>query len=182
SQYAYAFDGRGTIHVVSVATGADRSVAVHTPADTAAGIQVEDFDGRYADFGVFSTSGHPHGIWRIDLTGAAVTPLAQVSDVFAVRNGSAWIGYLDPHDPNPPQLPQGGESVLFNSIVQVNLTTGVRTTWFYRPGQSVELLAIDGSGKPVVSARSGPDFVSSAAEIRRLDEPLSGGEDNGELV
>jgi hypothetical protein len=42
---------------------------------------------------------------------------------------------------------------------------------------------VDGSGRPIVTVNDGPDFLrTSQEEVRRLDEPLSGGEDNGELV
>lgn len=179
--YAYATN-TPTIQVVSVADGTTTSITVKTPSDTATGIVVEGFDGRNAYFSLGSIEGHPTGMWKIDVTSGAVTALVQVTDVFAVREGSAWVGYLDPHDTNPPVLPSGGEGQLFDSIVQINLTTGARTTWFYRPGQSVSLLAIDDSGRPVVMAKTGPDNFSAGGEIRRIDEPLSGGENGGELV
>jgi hypothetical protein len=180
---AYAYGTKtGTIHVVSVADGTNRSIAVTTPKDTSPGIVVEEFDGRNAYFSLGSITGRPAGMWRIDVTSGSITPLAQVTDVFAVRDGSAWIGYLDPHDTNPPRLPPQGEGALYDTIVRVNLTTGARTTWFYRPGQSVVLRDVDSSGRPIVLVNPGPDYLAAGGELRRLGEPLSGGEDNGELV
>ena len=37
-----------------------------------------------------------------------------------------------------------------DSIVRVNLTTGAKTTWFYRPGFQVEFMGFDSSGAPVM--------------------------------
>ena len=89
-----------------------------------------------------------------------MTSLGQLEDIFEVRDGSAWIGYLDPHDPTPPHA----QSVVpqFDSIVAVNLATGARTTWFYRPGQSVRLAAIDQSGCARTSSfLDRPEFKSA---------------------
>lgn len=180
--YAFAnppFGGSDqSIDVVTVATGGVQRFSVKVPSDGT--WQVGDFDGQYV-YLVDELDGRlPTGIWRLDAKSGALVALAQLQNVFAVRSGSAWIGYVDPHDPNPPQAAGGP---LFDSLVQVNLATGARTTWFYRPGFSVWLLGIDGAGRPVVGVSSGPTFNPSPPdELRRLTDPLSGGEDNGDLI
>ncbi len=185
--YAYSTIGDSisagaTIHVVSVASGTERTFKIAIPdVGAAAGLGVEDFDGSGVYFGVEQVENYPAGVWRLDLGSGNITALAQVANVFAVRDGYAWIGYVDPHDPNPPSAPASVH--FFDSLVQVKLTTGARTTWFYRPGVAVTLFALDGQGRPVVYIDDGPDPMQPATtELRRLTEPLSGGEDNGELI
>lgn len=178
---SYAYGSGGTIQVVTVSTAAATTFKITVPSVAAdLNVRVVSFDGRYAAYLVLGPDSYLPGIWRLDTAGGAMTSLGQLEDIFEVRDGSAWIGYLDPHDPTPPHA----QSVvpLFDSIVAVNLATGARTTWFYRPGQSVRLVAIDQSGRPIVTVKPGPDYLAPGGEIRRLDEPLSGGEDNGELV
>ncbi|HMC69806.1 MAG TPA: hypothetical protein VKJ07_11685 [Mycobacteriales bacterium] len=187
ASYAYATTGAAsadgvTFHVVSVASGAERTITVPVPNVGAAnGADVEDFDGTSIYFAVTQVEGYPTGVWRLETGTGKVSAMQRVENVFAVRNGSAYIGYADPHDANPPSVPASIR--LFDSLVQVDLATGARTTWFYRPGFAVWLSALDAAGRPVVAVSGGPNFVINPPdELRRLNDPLSGGEDNGDLV
>ena len=181
ASYAYGIsDAAGsTIHVVSVASATERTFKITVPSPaTQPEIQVKDFDGRSAYYVLQPPDGYPRGTWRLDTSTGQMFPMAQLDNVLAVRAGSAWIGYLDPHD-STTQWPR---SILnpFDSIVQVNLASGARTTWVYRPGQEVFLLAVDASGRPLVEASLGPDFTKG--EVRRIEVPVSGSESNGQLV
>lgn len=188
ASYAYVTTGASsadgaTIHVVTVATGAERTVKIAIPevAGAPVGVQLDDYDGSTAYFSVGQMENYPTGEWKVDLSSGHVTAMAQVGNVFAVRDGSAWSGAVDPGDPNPPTAPASVH--FFDSIVQVDLRTGSQTTWFYRPGVAVTLLAVDAAGHPIVEVDEGPDFMRpTTTEIRRLNEPLSGGEDNGDLI
>lgn len=187
ASYAYVTIGASsadgaTIHVVTVATATERTVKIAVPdVGAAVGVQLDDYDGTAAYFSVEQMENYPTGVWRVDLASGRITQASQVSNIFAVRDGFAWVGAVDPHDPNPPTAPASVH--FFDSIVQVNLTTGAQTTWFYRPGVAVRLVAVDASGRPIVVVNGGPDFMSNTQfEFRRLNEPLSGGEDNGDLI
>jgi hypothetical protein len=178
------YDGAAgaTVHVVTVATGAERAFSVSANSVGAqTGVALLDYDGRSVYLAGEQMESYPMGVFRLDLGTGKVSRMSQVDNIFAVRDGSAWIGSVDPHDPSPPTAPASVH--LYDTLVQVNLTTGAQTTWFYRPGVSVSLLDVDASGRPIVTVNDGPDFLSIAqVELRRLSDPLSGGEDNGELI
>jgi hypothetical protein len=185
ARYAYAAGATsaqdGVIHVVTVATGADRTFNVKVPSVGApAGVEVEDFDGTYVYFVVAQFEGYPSGTWSLDVTSGAVKAMARVDNVMAVKDGFAWIGAVDPHDPSPPQVPASRR--LFDTIVRVDLASGARIPWIYKPGQGVLLDAVDSLGRAVITVASPPDFAFYGGEIRRVDNPVSGGENNGELV
>jgi hypothetical protein len=90
--YAYGTN-TSSIRVVTVGTGGEQTVTVRTPTDSGAGIVVEDFDGTSAYFALNSILGHPQGIWRIEVATAGVESMVQVSNVFAVRDGSAGLDF-----------------------------------------------------------------------------------------
>jgi len=73
----------------------------------------------------------------------------------------------------PPTQAQGGQ--LFDSLVQVNMTTGAETTWIYRPGEAVSLIGLDNSRHPVVSVSHGPVFNPSTGTVFLLGSPGDGG-------
>lgn len=174
--YAYATLGQKTIQVVSVGTGTVRTFNANVTTPGSIGLAVEDVEGSSVYFATVFPDGPAAGVWRLDLSSGTVTQVAQLADVFAVRDGFAWVGYQDPHDPNPPKADSAFP--LFDSLVRVDLATGQRTTWDYRPGDSVSVAAVE-NGKVVVHIF---DPSSAGNEIRLLSGPVSGGEDNGELV
>lgn len=175
--YAYSSLGEKTIHVVSVATGTERTFNTNVEAPGSTGIFVEEVEGSSVYFAARYMEGPATGLWRLDLSSGAVTMVMQLTNLFAVRDGFAWVGYLDPHDPNPPQSAAGYP--LFDSLVRVDLSTGQRTTWDYRPGHSLGVSAANGA--EVVVLVFDPTTPANN-EIRLLTAPVSGGEDNGELV
>jgi len=185
SSYAYATTGASssqgaTFHVVNASTATQKTFTVAVPDVGAAnGVQVVDYDGSGVYFVVTEFEGYPVGVWRLDASTGKVTSLARVANVMAVRGGYAWGGAVDPHDPSPPRVP--ASRPLFNSIVQVNLSSGAQTEWFYSPGRSETLLGL-ASGRPVINIGDGPEFPAVGGEIRLLDHPSSGAEDTGQLV
>ena len=112
---------------------------------------------------VTQVESYPTGVWRLDAQTGKVTALARVANVMAVSEGYAWGGAVDPHDSSPPKVPASRE--LFDSIVQVNLSNGAQTTWFYSPGRSETLLGV-ASGRPVLNIGDGPDFLPFGGEVR----------------
>jgi len=182
SSYAYATTGasQATFHIVNASAGTQKTFDVGVPnVGAAGGVQVMDYDGTGVYFVVTQLVGYPVGAWRLDAGTGKVTALARVANVMAVHGGYAWGGAVDPHDASPPQVP--GTRTLFNSIVQVNLSNGAQTQWFYSPGRSETLLGL-ASGRPVINIGDGPDFPAVGGEIRLLDHASSGAEDTGQLL
>jgi hypothetical protein len=184
--YAYATIGASitdgaTIHVVDIRSGADKTFHWAIPgAGAPNGVQVMDYDGASVYLVVTQFEQYPQGVWRLDVGTGKVAALAQVGNVLAVRGGYAWAGGDDPHDPNPPKVAASRE--LFDSITQVNLSTGARIPWYYTPGRSEYLLGLATAGWPVVNISDSPDYPPYGGEIRLVPEPHVDGESNGELV
>lgn len=165
--YAYvtpSFGGtQSTVNVVTVATGIERRLKVNIP------VHLDTFDGRYAYL-------VGQGVWRMDTTTGALNQVSLEPSTILVRGGNLWVGRVNPADPSPPkalpariELPQGGR--LFDSIAQLNLTTGTETTWIYSPGEEVFLLGLDAAGHPVVSVSHGPDFSAWLDTVLVLNRP-----------
>jgi hypothetical protein len=184
SSYAYATGASSspgaTFHIVNSSAATQKTFTVAVPNVGAAnGVQVMAYDGSGVYFVVTQVEGYPVGVWRLDAGTGKVTALARVANVMAVRGGYAWGGAVDPHDPSPPRVPASRS--LFNSVVQVNLSNGAQTQWFYSPGRSETLLGL-ASGRPVVNIGDGPDFPAVGGEVRLLDHASSGAEDTGQFV
>lgn len=170
SRYAYA-DSSSTpstptqIHVVDVASGADRRYAFTSPVPDAIGMEVADFDGAnvYLTYGKAQDPSF-YGVLRLDLATGVATSLALIPYVEALRGGIVWAGLNDPRDPNPPG---GGQS--FDTLISVDLTTGVHTVWDYEPGRLVNLSSVDASGRPTIVTLDRPDYVSG--KVARLIGP-----------
>ena len=169
------------IHVVDIAQATEKVFTVATPnVGTPNGIQVADFDGAGVYFVVTQFEQYPVGVWRLDVATGTVRALTQVAGVMKVRDGSAWVGRVNAHDPSPPRVP--ASRTLYDSIVSVSLSTAAETSWYYSPGHSVVLRGLDSLNHPVVSVSIEPDYPVDTSEIRLIDTPGSGGENNGEVV
>jgi len=182
--YAYVTapdSSNAVIHVVDVAQASEKTFHIAVPSVGAEnGVVVDDYDGAGVYFVVSQFETYPVGAWRLDVGTGKVTALAQVGNVLAIRNGYAWAGGVDPHDPNPPRVAASRE--LFDSITQVNLATGAHVPWYYTPGRSEYLLGLATAGWPIVNISDSPDYPAYGGEIRLVPEPHVDGESNGELV
>jgi hypothetical protein len=168
------------IHVVDIARATEKVFTVAMPqAGTPSGIRVADFDSGGVYFVTTQSDGFAAGVWLMDPATGRVRALAQLSGVMMVRNGVAWVGRVDPHDPSPPSA--SGRR-LYDTIVSVNLATGAETNWYYNPSHSVVVRGLDSLGHPVVSVSFAPDYPIDTSEMRLIDTPGTGGESNGELV
>lgn len=165
ASYAYAAVNRSNpganylIHVVDVASGADRTYSVPTAPDfgDGSGAYIADFDGASVYFSSAQSTGPLLGVWRLDVATGAVTELTRVSGVAAVRGGYAWVNRIDSRDPQGPQFPGiGGHHS--NSVVRVDLATGQQTVWYYAKGNEVFFAGFDSSGNPLIS-NSWPPFA-----------------------
>jgi hypothetical protein len=109
----------------------------------------------------------------MDSATGSLVQLSQQGSVLTVRDPQLWVGRVNPADPSPPKDSQGGQ--LFDSMVQVNLTTGAETEWIYRPSEAVSLMGLDGDGHPVVGVTHGPLFSGSPSAVLLLDAPGDSG-------
>lgn len=179
SAYAYAVAGPSItdptdVHVVTVATGGDHVLKVSPPpAGAAMGWEVGDFDGTYVYLLGEQFEQYPRGVWRVNASTGALTQVSQSGSILMLRGADLWVGLVNPADPSPPRPPRSGET--FDSIAEVNLTTGTANTWIYRPGEAVYPLGLDGVGHLVVSIADGPDFNISLGKVRVLASPGDGG-------
>lgn len=166
----YAYATGDYVHVVNVADATEKDFRVSVPGVDTSSVAVAEFDSAGVYLLANRTDQYPSGVWVMNQTTGDVRALAQVSGAMAVRGGYVWIGAVDPRDPSPPRLSSG--NLTYDSIVRVDLATGNRTPWFYRPGESVSLLGLDGHGQPVVglASNSRMDF-NSVTEVRLVPRP-----------
>ena len=135
------------VHVVDAASGADVRVVPMPDAKpyvvtayTAAGVLL-----------MIRYEGSAPGIWRVNPdTGA----LAKLSNGFYLPKGAAWIGVVDPHDPNPYRSPIDG--TVQPNRVEWRDAAGKTTTWIYRPGRALDWIPFAGSQALFVMGRSVP--------------------------
>jgi hypothetical protein len=173
AQYAYAIwdptnPSTSRVHVVDVARATEKTFDVALPPNqNAMGFIVGDFDatGVYLVANLFEQL--PPGVWLMDPATGAIRRVAQVETAYAIHGGYVWLAGIDPRDPSPPQLPKSGTPS--DSIVRVNLATGDRTTWFYRPGRQVWLTGFDSSGSPIA------DVVDPSGSTSYTETWLTGG-------
>jgi len=147
--YAYAtVDSPATIvtvHVVTVATGADRTFRLALPRR----LEVAD----YGVAGIYLTEpsalgGPGEGVWLLDPATGVVKKTWTIHRVWTVRDGYAWVARLDPRDKTqwqPSELPPA------DSVVRIDLRSGAEEVWFYRAGSYPWLTGFASGGRPVVT-------------------------------
>jgi hypothetical protein len=161
TRYAYsklagnAYQNTGSaLHVVSVATGADRVIYSGTGA-----YSVVDFETE----GVYLTAavpeGYPRGLWLQSLTGGQPRLISSTIVAPAIGGGAAWGLDFNQADPSPAP---GGLEGPMNRILRYDLRSGTVTPWFYRPGASLYVVGFDASGLPLVTASVGPSSTDPA--------------------
>ena len=155
------------VNVVNIATATEKVFDVSQPERA----QVADFGPA----GVYlllpsALGGAGEGVWLLNPASGAVRRLGVVQQVMAVRDGYAWVGRIDPRDPNPPRTPEGPVA---NSIVRVDLQSGAEIVWYYRAGASIYLRGFDSRGKPVIGVMGQGSY--DAGEIRLVEQPGSQG-------
>jgi hypothetical protein len=137
------------IHLVTVATGADRVL-------TRSGLYtINDYvgDGIYLSAWVGGHDGPgPQIGWKLDPSTGGVQALSGGQKYgYAIGSGGGWREDYNPADPTVHQGMTGP-----NRLIRVDLATGTEQTWFYQEGaDSVELLGFDRQGRPIVSSATG---------------------------
>jgi hypothetical protein len=168
SHYAYsesyddATGPRSRIHVVDVASAADR-VVYDQGFYAVIGYEPE---GIYV-FAVGYADAPNSGLWRLDPLGGSLHQVVlQNRTVDYVAGGAAWYGDLAPGDQPPPSYDNNPISRAFfkDRVVRLDLKTGVASPWFRRPGKEVRAIGVDGLGHPIVTVTLPTSGATSAAE------------------
>ena len=171
ASYAFALEGHspgGGVHLVDVATGADR-VAPGTAGLPNANYFVVGYtrDGVYLDqFGPGGGAGR--GLWRLDPATNAITQAS--TDASAV---GVFVGETPLVSPPTPQYPDAwwnrdpGDPYIYHQYL--NGAVGQHAeTWFQRPGFRMTVIGVDTAGHAIVVAES-----SAQVEVWLLSTPSS---------
>jgi hypothetical protein len=135
SRYAYvdySVPQNGQLHVVNVATGADRTLSIPTGRWGVVGFTAE---GIYLHQ---SYDGIGAGLTLVNPDRGAVRTVFTDSIVDAVSGQVAWVVDRNPNDtlPAPP-----GQGPAANEVQSRDLGTSKTTTWIYRAGSNLAVAA-----------------------------------------
>jgi streptogramin lyase len=172
SRYAYAgFSPSGvnrTVHVVDVASGRDRAVALPAGPWSVVGFGQE---GIYVNQSYDSIG---PGLTLVNPDSGAVRKAIPDGVVFTTGDGAAWVGVFNPKDPLPPPPSQGGTS---NEVVRRDFGTGQSAPWLYVSGASL-YVAAESQSRLLVTGYfkngSGTWIVTAANQAQRLIQPVTG--------
>lgn len=168
--YAYAtYDPAsgdpGHVHVVDIASGTEKVLPAPAPPAPFQGFEVADFTSLGIYLAANQVNSLPSGAWLMDPASGTIKTLAQVVNVLRIRNGYAWTLQVDPRDPKPPQPGKGTPG---DSLVRVDLATGAKTEWVYRPGEQVWLQGLDSRGGTLIVSFD-PTASTIQIETRLVD-------------
>lgn len=153
----------GNLHVVDVATGADRIVlkgaTFSTSGQTYAvwGVVQYAADGVYIEKQAYASEGL-YGLWLVNPdTGSSRQVLPETVRDFSFGSGAAWAGTGPPYENT--------------TMDRVDLATGARTEWFSKPNPFVWYEGSDASGRPLMMWQPG---TAAASEVWVLSGPSQG--------
>jgi hypothetical protein len=141
----YAYADNDLLHVVDVVAGKERAFSL-----SAIGANYV-FD--YAADGIYMTFGFEglHGLWLVNpVTGSSRQLPGITTPEASVSGGVVWESEVNPADPNPINTASSA-GILADQIVRVEVKTGRRTTWLYRPGVGLGVVGLDHLGRPLIN-------------------------------
>jgi hypothetical protein len=173
----YAFDpsGHGSVHLVDVASGTDRTV----PGTTGPSPKAHYLVAGYLRDGVYLTQWGPTGgpglgLWRLDTASGAVTLVSTDAQAMGV-----FVGATPLQSPPTAEYPDAwwttvswDSSASSDPYVYFQYLSAVAgqhaEDWFKRPGSRMNVIGVDAHGHAVVLARS-----PSQVELWLLSTPNS---------
>jgi streptogramin lyase len=171
SRYAYSDYSQGppVVHVVDVATGRDRALGISSDAWSVL---------AFAANGIYVHKAFAEhiaaGLWIVDPDTGSLRTVFTDSTVVTVSAQTAWISATNTSDPLPQPPGQGPG---FNELQSRDLKTSAITTWLYRSGTSLRLVAAAGDSLLV----SGNDVsggylwaVTSPGNAAQITDPVTG--------
>ncbi len=144
AHYAYANPEDNMLHVVDVVGGKERTFSL-----SAIGANYV-FD--YAADGIYMTFGFEglHGLWLVDpVTGSSHQVPGISSPEAGAGGGVFWVGEVNPADPQPINTASSA-GILPDQVTRVDVKTGSRTPWLYRPGVGLGVDGLDVRGHPLI--------------------------------
>jgi len=127
----------GSIQVVDVATGAQRSIAVPAPSN----VLSWESDGIYVVRVIPSSGAPPQGLVLVSPTAGTFRQISADGIWTAIVGGKAWGTDVD----TSIAPPAGGGPGAANRVRQLDLVTGAASTFASYPGENVSVL---GGGGP----------------------------------
>jgi hypothetical protein len=166
SHYAYtesyndASGPRSRIHIVDVASGADR-VSYDQGFYGVIGYESE---GIYL-FAVGYADAPNSGLWRLDPQARSLAPVASQFTVDYVGGGAAWYSDLAPGDQAPSSVTNPMARAFFKDrLLRLDLKTRVALPWFRVPGKEVRALGVDALGHAIVTVSPPTDAATTTSE------------------
>jgi hypothetical protein len=150
---SYAYDEPSGLHVVDVASGADRRLPGTDSSERSFYPLAYTAKGIYAMEGPLQTSPSavPLSLWLVDATSGHQTQLGTPTNgTTVVHEGALWTTMLSQADAHPWQQSPYDSPPANDELVRVALDTGVSAIWFGRPGTFVGPVGFDKDGHPVV--------------------------------
>jgi hypothetical protein len=156
ASYLYLNFDTSELHVVNVASGADRVLVsgkrLYPLAWTADHIYVTDLP-----------SGTSHQTYSVSMPGGVVTPLgAQLNSVVPVSGTGAWVTDVSPTLPHI----SGQNGPIANRVSRTDLNSGQKVEWFSAANSTVTVLAFTQSGSPLIESTT-----SAGTVLVRLNAP-----------
>jgi hypothetical protein len=177
-RYTYVVNNpEPVVHVVTIATGGDETIAIPSPAPTASGsrsaptpkkVVAFESEGIYLETIVPNSEGLPHGLSLLQPdTGAYDVSAVHIPDPVgasfyvdrswvAVHNGIAYTGNANTRD-----IPMNGSAPYWNELegrpVDPRGTYGAG--FAYSPDAWLRIIGWDGDGQPVLSAESADKYL-----------------------
>jgi hypothetical protein len=164
--YAYTEPGpdqtkQPKIHVVDVATGADRGF-ITLSQEWFMAYQVLDYsiEGIYL-FQIYESP--EFGLWLLNPSTGAMARVAEL-DYIEGAGGTKifWLGTVNPNDSHNI----GTMFAIADQIDRYNLVDGTRVPWLYQPGKGIQMLAVDATGHPIVEVIN--TFVAEDLAVRLM--------------
>jgi hypothetical protein len=165
-RYAYSegnafLNTGGRLHVVDLASGADRTIYSGNTV-----YKVVDFAPEGIYLTLQAPEGRSRGLWLQDPAGGAARLISRTVIDPWVAGGAAWGEDFDTSDPNPAP---GGIEGPMNRLVRIDLQSGATTPWYSWLGADVYLDGVDYNGNPFVGVgRSSP---SNTQELWLVTKP-----------
>lgn len=165
AHYAYTtgngYQATGTLHVVDVATGIDRTIYNGGPV-----FRVVDFENAGIYLTGASPEGRAHGLWLENPAGGAPRQISNVISDPAVGGGAAFGTDYDASDPSPAP---GGLEGPHNRILRFDLQSGASVPLITIPGADIYMAGADAAGHVFVYAdrhsANNPDVNNDTEEL-----------------
>jgi hypothetical protein len=144
AHYAYVDMNQSQLHVVDVVGGKERTFSLSA-------IGANDVF-NYGAEGIYMTFGFEglHGLWLVDPVTGSSHQLPSVMTPGAIGMGGViWYSEVNPADPQPINTASSA-GILADQITRLDVKSGTKTQWLYRPGVGLDVAGLDDLGRPLI--------------------------------